>query len=68
MKLSPEDILKRWMNAHLKQAHIHRTVNNFSTDLKDGEVLLGLTNYLERHHWSTEVDNTKKIKKSIKSA
>ena len=42
-------MLIRWMNNHLKTAHMHRTITNFSTDLKDGEILLGLTNFLEKY-------------------
>ena len=30
MKLPPEEMLMRWVNNHLKSAHIHRTANNFS--------------------------------------
>lgn len=37
LKLSPEEILKRWMNFHLKNAESDRRVNNFSGDVKDSE-------------------------------
>ncbi|TIC91676.1 Fimbrin [Colletotrichum higginsianum] len=34
---APEQILLRWFNYHLKAANWPRRVNNFSTDIKDGE-------------------------------
>jgi len=37
LKLSPEQILLRWFNYHLKQAGHHRRVNNFGGDIKDSE-------------------------------
>lgn len=37
LRLPPEQILLRWFNYHLKAAKWHRTVSNFSTDVKDGE-------------------------------
>ncbi|KAI1250748.1 Fimbrin, actin-bundling protein [Eutypa lata] len=37
LRLPPEQILLRWFNFHLKAAGWHRTVSNFSTDVKDGE-------------------------------
>lgn len=37
LRLSPEKILLRWFNYHLKQAGWHRTVSNFSKDVSDGE-------------------------------
>ncbi|KXJ90869.1 calponin homology domain-containing protein [Microdochium bolleyi] len=37
LRLPPEQILLRWFNYHLKAAGWHRTVNNFSSDVKDGE-------------------------------
>ena len=32
--LSPEKMLLRWMNHHLKKAGYKKTVNNFSSDVK----------------------------------
>ncbi|KAI1401414.1 calponin homology domain-containing protein [Hypoxylon fuscum] len=37
LRLPPEQILLRWFNFHLKAAGWHRRVNNFSSDVKDGE-------------------------------
>ncbi|XP_020192982.1 fimbrin-4 [Aegilops tauschii subsp. strangulata] len=37
LSLSPEKMLLRWMNHHLKKAGYKKTVNNFSSDVKDGE-------------------------------
>ncbi|KIL96119.1 fimbrin [Fusarium avenaceum] len=37
LRLPPEQILIRWFNYHLKAANWSRTVNNFSSDVKDGE-------------------------------
>ena len=34
MALSPEDILLRWFNYHLKEAGHHRRVTNFNEDIK----------------------------------
>ncbi|CAG0882715.1 unnamed protein product [Cyprideis torosa] len=38
MKMSPEDILKRWVNYHLDRAGVDRRLNNFTNDVKDSEV------------------------------
>nr|XP_036581640.1 fimbrin [Colletotrichum truncatum]KAF6790083.1 fimbrin [Colletotrichum truncatum] len=37
LRLPPEQILLRWFNYHLKAANWPRRVNNFSSDIKDGE-------------------------------
>ncbi|KAL8388335.1 hypothetical protein RB595_009305 [Gaeumannomyces hyphopodioides] len=37
LRLPPEQILLRWFNYHLKAASWPRRVNNFSSDVKDGE-------------------------------
>ncbi|KAK3682182.1 calponin homology domain-containing protein [Podospora appendiculata] len=37
LRLPPEQILLRWFNYHLKAANWPRRVQNFSTDVKDGE-------------------------------
>ncbi|KAI9762560.1 MAG: fimbrin [Chaenotheca gracillima] len=46
LRLPPEQILLRWFNYHLKAAKWHRTVSNFSTDVKDGENYTILLNQL----------------------
>lgn len=35
LKLSPEEILIRWVNYHLRNAGINRQIKNFSSDIKD---------------------------------
>ncbi|KAF4552441.1 Fimbrin-like protein [Elsinoe fawcettii] len=47
LRLPPEQILLRWFNYHLKNAKWNRTVNNFSTDVKDGENYTVLLNQLK---------------------
>lgn len=47
LRLSPEKILIRWFNYHLKQAGWHRTVSNFSKDVADGENYTVLLNQLD---------------------
>jgi len=46
LKLSPEQILLRWFNYHLKNAGHPRRVNNFTTDIKDSENYTILLNQL----------------------
>ncbi|GKD47494.1 fimbrin-1-like protein isoform X1, partial [Tanacetum coccineum] len=48
--LSPEKVLLKWMNFHLKNAGYTKTVTNFSTDLKDGEAYAYLLNVLAPEH------------------
>ncbi|KAJ4347057.1 fimbrin [Didymosphaeria variabile] len=47
LRLPPEQILLRWFNYHLKNAKWNRKVNNFSTDVKDGENYTVLLNQLK---------------------
>lgn len=47
LKLPPEQILLRWFNYHLKKAGWHRKVNNFGSDVKDGENYTVLLNQLK---------------------
>ncbi|KAK3070633.1 fimbrin [Teratosphaeriaceae sp. CCFEE 6253] len=46
LRLPPEQILLRWFKYHLKNAKWHRTVKNFSADVKDGENYTVLLNQL----------------------
>ncbi|URE14898.1 Fimbrin-like protein [Musa troglodytarum] len=48
--LSPEKMLLKWMNFHLKRAGYKKTVTNFSSDLKDGEAYAYLLNVLAPEH------------------
>lgn len=47
LRLSPEKILLRWFNYHLKAANWNRKVNNFSQDIQDGENYTILLNQLK---------------------
>ncbi|THH04348.1 hypothetical protein EW145_g5580 [Phellinidium pouzarii] len=47
LKLTPDQILLRWFNYHLKHAGWHRRVNNFSRDVADGENYTVLLNQLK---------------------
>ncbi|KLO09421.1 calponin [Schizopora paradoxa] len=47
LKLTPDQLLLRWFNYHLKQAGWHRRVNNFSKDVADGENYTVLLNQLK---------------------
>ncbi|GMH05779.1 hypothetical protein Nepgr_007619 [Nepenthes gracilis] len=52
MNLSPEKILLKWMNFHLKKGGYKKTLTNFSSDLKDGEAYAYLLNLLAPEHCS----------------
>ncbi|KAH9991525.1 calponin homology domain-containing protein [Russula vinacea] len=47
LRLTPDQLLLRWFNYHLKQAGWHRRVNNFSKDVSDGENYTVLLNQLK---------------------
>jgi len=47
LKLSPEQILLRWFNYHLKNAGTPRRVKNFTGDIKDSECYTILLNQLD---------------------
>jgi plastin-1 len=47
LRLTPDQILLRWFNYHLKQAGWHRRVKNFSKDVSDGENYTILLNQLK---------------------
>lgn len=38
MKLSPENILLRWVNHHLNNAGVSRRIHNFTKDISDSEI------------------------------
>ncbi|KAJ5076113.1 fimbrin-1 [Anaeramoeba ignava] len=48
--LTPEEILLRWFNYHLAKANHKRKVQNFTTDLADGENLTVLLSQLSPEH------------------
>ncbi|ETW76025.1 hypothetical protein HETIRDRAFT_329864 [Heterobasidion irregulare TC 32-1] len=47
LRLTPDQILLRWFNYHLKQAGWERRVKNFSKDVSDGENYTVLLNQLK---------------------
>ncbi|CAA7268303.1 unnamed protein product [Cyclocybe aegerita] len=47
LRLTPDQILLRWFNYHLKAAGWNRRVNNFSRDVSDGENYTVLLNQLK---------------------
>ncbi|GAB2284737.1 fimbrin [Dionaea muscipula] len=50
MALSPEKILLKWMNFHLKKGGYKKTLTNFSSDLKDAQAYAYLLNVLAPEH------------------
>ena len=42
MKLSPEEILIRWVNYHLSRSNCGRRIANFTTDIKDSVAYIHL--------------------------
>ncbi|KAG8094374.1 hypothetical protein GUJ93_ZPchr0012g19836 [Zizania palustris] len=59
ISLSPEKLLLHWMNYHLKRAGYKKTVNNFSSDVKDGEAYAYLIKALAPEHSSETALETK---------
>eukprot|EP01125_Pyxidicula_operculata_P003784 TRINITY_DN150_c0_g1_i2.p1 TRINITY_DN150_c0_g1~~TRINITY_DN150_c0_g1_i2.p1 ORF type:complete len:559 (+),score=128.86 TRINITY_DN150_c0_g1_i2:1523-3199(+) len=49
LTISPDVILLRWFNYHLKNANSERQVNNFSSDIMDGESYLVLFQQIASH-------------------
>ena len=49
LKLSPEQLLLRWFNYHLKQAGYDKKITNFSGDVKDSEKYTILLHQLNRN-------------------
>lgn len=54
LKLTPDQILLRWFNYHLKAAGHKRRVNNFSRDVSDAENYTVLLNQLQPAHCSLD--------------
>jgi len=44
LKLSPEELLLRWLNFHLANAGSKRIATNFTKDLSDGEIYILVLN------------------------
>lgn len=72
LKLSPEQILIRWVNFHLKAAGSSRRITNFSGDIKDSEVYTILLNQLAPKKCDkkalTESDKTKRAEMVLSNA
>ncbi|XP_028399055.1 plastin-2-like isoform X2 [Dendronephthya gigantea] len=73
-KLSPEDIVLRWVNFHMRETGYMRNVKNFSEDIKDSEVYSVLmkkiappTVPLDEPH-ITESDLVKRAEKVLENA
>ena len=62
LRLTPDQILLRWFNYHLKAAGWHRTVRNFSKDVSDGENYTVLLNQLKPDECSRAPLQTKDIR------
>ncbi|KZS97034.1 Ca2+-binding actin-bundling protein [Sistotremastrum niveocremeum HHB9708] len=62
LRLTPDQILLRWFNYHLKQANWKRRVNNFSKDVSDGENYTVLLNQLKPAECSVAPLQTQDLK------
>ncbi|KAI0076499.1 fimbrin [Panus rudis PR-1116 ss-1] len=62
LRLTPDQILLRWFNYHLKQAGWKRRVNNFSKDVSDGENYTVLLNQLKPDQCSLAPLQTRDIR------
>ena len=58
LKLSPEELLKRWFNYHLKNAGHDRRIKNFTSDLKDAVNYTILLNQLNKNIDKSGLDLT----------
>ena len=62
LRLTPDQILLRWFNYHLRAAGWHRTVRNFSKDVSDGENYTVLLNQLKPDECSRAPLQTKDLR------
>ncbi|EKM56918.1 uncharacterized protein PHACADRAFT_194492 [Phanerochaete carnosa HHB-10118-sp] len=62
LRLTPDQILLRWFNYHLKAAGWKRRVNNFSRDVNDGENYTVLLNQLKPEQCSRDPLQTRDLK------
>ena len=63
LKYSPEQILLKWFNYHLKAAGYEKPINNFSEDIKDSEKYIILLNHLNKEICDKDALNESDIKK-----
>ena len=72
LKLSPEQLLLRWFNYHLKAANYEKKIENFSSDVKDSEKYTILLNQLNKNLCDksalNEDDKKKRAQKVIDNA
>jgi len=72
LKLPTEQILIRWMNYHLKESAYGKSVNNLSSDVKDGYAYTYLLNQLDSSQCSlaplNETDNHKRAEMVLDNA
>ena len=72
LKLSPEQLLLRWFNYHLKAAGYDKKITNFSGDIKDSEKYTILLNQLNKKLCDKsaldEPDKKKRAKKVIENS
>ena len=72
LKLSPEQLLLRWFNYHLKAAGYDKKITNFSGDIKDSEKYTILLNQLNKKLCDKsaldEPDRKKRAKKVIENS
>lgn len=54
LKLSPEELLLRWVNYHLRKSGSTRRINNFSGDIKDSEVYSILLNRISPQEFGVD--------------
>ncbi|KAJ6236262.1 plastin-3 [Anaeramoeba flamelloides] len=58
LKLSPDQILLRWMNYHLKNAGSNRRAKNYTTDIMDSEIYTTVLNQIAPDECSLSPMNT----------
>ena len=72
LKLSPEQLLLRWFNYHLKAAGYEKKITNFSGDVKDSEKYTVLLHQLNKNLCDKsaldEPDKKKRAKKVIENS
>jgi len=72
LKLSPEQILLRWVNYHLKNSGSNKRIRNFAGDIKDSEAYTLLLNQLAPNKCDTSAlnqsDRTKRAEMVLTNA
>ena len=63
LKLSPENILLKWFNFHLKAGQSEKQIKNFSGDVKDSEKYIILLNQLNKEICDKSALNDSDLKK-----